>query len=194
MSDIFENNKWYIHEHDEFTNLDNSYDILDCNDRSKKLGKVTEESCIGHKIQKMFLDNMLMPFQLKVEDSDGKLLMTIKRTGNALLRAIEVYDGNDRKICSFKQKFASLKKKIEVLDSANDCAGQIVADDWYAKKFTFIDKSGKKAGTISHQWKGYSREMFSTSDDWLVELERASERPHMLLAGAIVVDMLYHET
>ncbi|MBF0545178.1 MAG: hypothetical protein HQM08_12140 [Candidatus Riflebacteria bacterium] len=194
MNNFFQQTKWYIKENDGFTALDSSYEILDFENRRTILGKARQESCVGHKILKMFFDNIFLPFKICVEDSSGCSKLLIKREGSAFIWPIEIFDGEGKKICAFKQSFLCLKKRIEVLDSSANLIGEIISEDWAAKKLAYFDKKEGKVGTIKHFLKGVSREMFTASDDWVVEF--TGQKPEMvpvLLAGAIVVDMLYHE-
>ncbi|MBF0499148.1 MAG: hypothetical protein HQM09_03405 [Candidatus Riflebacteria bacterium] len=194
MSDMFSKKKWYISEEPGFSKLHEAYTLLDPEDGKKVLGKAIEEIKTFDKLKKLFLDRGLIPLHVRLNDENGQTLMTLDRKGCTWSTPIEVLDAKGNRIGAIRQAWFSLSGKLSLTGPAGESIGTIDADTCCGKKYTYVDGNGKQVGTITHQWKGYSREWLTTTDDWMVELTEDQTRAPLLLAGALAVDLLFHET
>jgi len=147
---------------------------------------------MGTKIAKFFLDKALLPINVKIEDHTGTPLLHISRSGPCCFNSILAKGKDGNLVAAFKSTFFSLGGKLQISDMEGREIGTIEGD-WSRKTYYFTDSQGKSQGEIEHRSGGMVRDFLTTADDYLVRLFGEQSLAPILLAGTIVVDLLYHE-
>jgi uncharacterized protein YxjI len=72
-----------------------------------------------------------------------------------------------------------------------------VKGDWKGWSFQFLDESGKVLGTITKKWGGIGRELFTSADNYMIQIDDAvssdAKLATLLLAAGLSIDMVYKE-
>ncbi len=191
MSDFFNRRTYLLHEHIGLTNLHEEYEIYDA-ESSSHLGSALECATVSQKIGKLFLDRALMGLQVEVRERSGKTLLKLNRDGCGLFHDITVTDHEGKLVCRMVPATIGLGAHIEVQDAVGTRLGQICGG-WRGESYTFTGISGELIGKIDHLWRGCATEMFTTADDYRIEVKGGAARAPMVLAGALCIDLLYHE-
>jgi hypothetical protein len=68
--------------------------------------------------------------------------------------------------------------------------GAIQAENWRAWDFAITDGGGSEVARITKTWEGLARTMFTTADNYVVQVHRRLEEPlaSLVLASALTVD------
>ena len=191
MSDFFNRRTYLLHEHIGLTNLHEEYEIFDGED-SAHLGSAVECPSLMQKVGKLFLDRAMLPIQVQVRERSGKTLLKLNREGCGLLHGITVTDQEGKLVCRMIPSLLDIGARIEVQDAAGTKLGQICGG-WRGDSYSFTGISDELIGKIDHQWRGYATELFTTADDYRIEVFGGASRSPMVLAAALCIDLLYHE-
>ncbi len=167
-------------------NPENKELIINC--REEKLGSLTKAL--------RFTDYKRMtPFNVELKTPSGDKILTVKRGISIFLSTVEVFDENDKLVGTFKQKFFSIGGKFNVLDP-NDNVLCKLQGKWTSWDFKFV-KENNEYGHVSKKWAGLGKEMFSSADNYMLEINDAVAKDDpmriLILAAVICIDMVLKE-
>src|SRR5690606_33837785 len=76
------------------------------------------------------------------------------------------------------------------LQSGGHTVGSINAENWRAWNFNIQDHTGAEVARITKTWEGLARTLFTTADNYVVQIHRPLDEPlrSMVLASALTVD------
>jgi hypothetical protein len=76
-------------------------------------------------------------------------------------------------------------------DVTDQKLGEIRAENWRAWNFSIIDVSGQEVARITKTWEGLAKTMFTTADDYLLDVQPACTGTlrWLVFASAISVDL-----
>ena len=195
MNSILDRNLFFIKEHVGIFKASNNYDILDpenqeiiMNCREEKLGFFTK--------MLRFTDYKRMtPFNVEVKTPTGEKVLTVKRGISIILSTVEVFDENDVLVGKFKQKLFSIGGKFNVLDRNENVLCNLQGK-WTRWDFKFV-KENMLFGHVSKKWNGLGKEMFTTADNYMLEIDKAvpkNDPLRILILGAVIcIDMVLKE-
>ena len=68
--------------------------------------------------------------------------------------------------------------------------GSINGENWRAWNFNIADANGTEVARITKTWEGLAKTMFTTADNYVVQVHRALDEPlrSLVLAAALAVD------
>jgi hypothetical protein len=68
--------------------------------------------------------------------------------------------------------------------------GGIQAENWRAWNFAVVDHTGAEIARITKTWEGFAKTMFTTADNYVVQIHRQLQDPlaSMVVASALTVD------
>ena len=193
MSELWNKKKLYISERAGLANLSEAYDLLDPADGKRKLGQAIEEVSPLEKIARLFLDRMFLPLRLRLEDTAGRTVLRLERPGSAFFHPIAVFDGEGNRLGTIGQSLLSWSGRLTISGPQGEAIGTISAETCCGRKYQVTDAASNRAGTLTHQWQTLSRELFTTTDDWLLEWNGDEKFAPLALAGALTTDLLFHE-
>ena len=191
MNSIAYKKNFLLHESIGTTSLNESYQIFDIKTK-QLLAYANEEPGTYISLAKLFLDKAFLPTKIKVESPSSELIMTIERPARFFLSEFKVISADGKTLCSFKQKLSLTKSRIAVVDGAGQSLGEIVGG-WRNRNFEFKDSSGKLISGIRHKFAGLTKELFTTADDFEIEMVGDSSMALISLAASICIDFMYHE-
>jgi uncharacterized protein YxjI len=195
MNSILDRNLFFVKEHVGIFKASNNYDILDpenqeiiMNCREEKLGFFTK--------MLRFTDYKRMtPFNVEVKTPTGEKVLTVKRGISIILSTVEVFDENDVLVGKFKQKLFSIGGKFNVLDTNENVLCNLQGK-WTSWDFKFV-KENMLFGHVSKKWNGLGKEMFTTADNYMLEIDKAvpkNDPLRILILGAVIcIDMVLKE-
>jgi uncharacterized protein YxjI len=195
MNPILDKNLFFVKEHVGIFKASNNYDIHDpatsqiiLNCREENLGFFTK--------MLRFTDYKRMtPFHVVISTPEGEKLITVKRGVSIFLSTVEVLDEKGELVGKFKQKFFSIGGKFNVLD-ANDNVLCTLKGKWTSWDFRFI-KDEQEFAQVSKKWAGLGREMFTSADNYMLEIDEkvpAGNKLRLLILAAVMcIDMVLKE-
>lgn len=173
----------------------NNYDIYDpatqdilMHCREEKLGFFTK--------MLRFTDYKRMtPFHVEIKTPAGEKVLSVKRGISVFLSSVEVFDGNEKLIGKFKQKFFSIGGKFNVLD-ANETHLCTLKGKWTSWDFKFV-KDDIEMAHVSKKWAGFGKEFFTSADNYMLKIDDripADNGIRMLIMAAVMcIDMVLKE-
>lgn len=191
-SDFLNNNTFVIDEKVGAFKFENNYSVY--NKEGQIIGRIQQNISTFHKILRLFLNKKMLPFHLDVKDAQGAVLASLSRGWTFLMSEITIHDEKGEAIATLKQKFG-LKLKFEIKDMLSRKIGTIQGS-WSGWEFTITDGEEKVIGSVSKKWNGIGKELFTSADKYIVQLNEAVEDPKKRMAvivAATTIDMVGHE-
>ena len=102
---------------------------------------------------------------------------------------IFVSDGSDQEIGRIVQD--NVFGKIHfTLEAGGHTYGAIKAENWRAWNFNIQDHTGTEVARITKTWEGLAKTMFTTADNYVVQINRPLEDPmrSLVIAAALGID------
>lgn len=193
MDKFFSNNTFVIDEKIEVFKLSNAYKVYD--GQGQEIGAIQEHKSFFNVILDMFLSDSMMPFELNILNADGKRIAQLKR-GLTLLRSkVRIFNEAGAPIGSFKHMFSLVNPKFILMDNEGREIATIKGD-WAAWNFEITDTAGQRIGRVDKKWDGLAKELFTTADKYVVNIEPSvtDENQRIAIASvAATIDMILKE-
>jgi uncharacterized protein YxjI len=169
--------------------INNEYAIYDQN--ARQLAAVREVGQSSIKKAARFLTSLdqYMTHQLQIVDMNGSVLLGLTRPAKFVKSRIIVTDPAGSEIGQIVQQNAIGKIRFG-LESGGNTYGTIQGENWRAWNFRIEDHTGTEVARITKTWEGLAKTMFTTADNYVVQIHRQLEDPLRLLvvASALSVD------
>lgn len=187
---------YFVREHAGVMRLNNTYDILDP-ETQEQIGIAKEKRGGSAKILRFLISKKNLPTKIFVYEGDSyedenKLLFYMQRGFYLFRSKINIYDSNDNLLGWFKSKVFTLAGAFTVYDAADNQVARIKGDrkGW---NYVFLDNLESEIGTVTKKWAGVGKELFSTADNYIINLNHKSapDKTILLLAAGLAIDTVY---
>jgi len=135
------------------------------------------------------------PFDVRVSDAEGNLVVQITRGMSIWRSKVQVHDSYGQKLGSFRQKMLSIGGAFQVLN-ADDQEVCKLQGKWTGWEFKFT-AGGIDMARVTKKWTGVGKEMFTTADNYVLEIEESvapeSEARKLILAAVMCIDKVLKE-
>jgi uncharacterized protein YxjI len=169
--------------------INNEYAIYD--QHGRQLGAIRQVGqSAAKKVARVLLNvDQFMTHSLQIVDMTGAVQLTITRPRKVVKSRFLVGDGAGREIGQIVQKnmFGKIRFGFEV-DGRE--VGSLNAENWRAWDFNVQDASGGEVARIKKTWEGLAKTMFTTADNYVVQIPRPLDEPlrSLVVASALSVD------
>ncbi len=133
--------------------------------------------------------DQFLTHSFQIVDMSGNVLLSITRPAKIVKSRLEISDSSGRPIGSIVQK--NVFGKIGFgLQAGGSEVGAIKAENWRAWNFSIQDSTGNEVARITKTWEGLAKTMFTTADNYVLQIHRKLEEPlrSMVIASALSVD------
>ncbi len=195
MSDVINHNLYLIKEHLGIFKAANNFDILDpangniimqC--REPNLGFFT-------KLLRFSDYKRMTPFDIQVTTPEGERIVRLQRGISLFLSTVTVTDENNHVLGYFKQKLFSIGGKFDVLDQDENPICRLQGK-WSGWDFRF-SQGEKEYARVTKKWSGLGRELFTSSDNYILEINEdvpaANPVRKLIIAAVMCIDMVLKE-
>ncbi len=169
--------------------INNEYAIFD--QHARQIGAVREvgQSAAKKAVRLLSSYDQFMTHKLQIVDMQGAVLLALTRPAKFIKSKIIVSDGQGREIGQITQQNAIGKIRFG-LESGGHVYGSINAENWRAWNFNIQDHTGAEVARITKTWEGLAKTMFTTADNYVVQLHRQLDEPlrSLVVASALSVD------
>ena len=169
--------------------VNNEYAISDQN--GNQIGAVRE---IGQSAAKKVLRvltsvDQFMTHKLQVVDAAGQVVLQLTRPAKVMKSKIIVLDGQGGEVGQIVQENMIGKIRFGLL-AGGQKIGSINAENWRAWNFNIQDASGTEVARITKTFVGLAKAVFTTADNYVVQIHRPLEGPlqALVVAAAVSVD------
>ena len=195
MNSILKRNLFFIKEHVGIFKASNNYDIYNPDDQEMIMSCREEKLGFFTKLLRFTDFKRMTPFNVEIKTQSGEKVLTVKRGISIILSTVDVLDENDNLVGKFKQKFFSIGGKFNVLD-ANENVLCKLQGKWTSWDFKFV-KENKEYGHVSKKWAGLGKEMFTSADNYMLEISDTVPKDDplriLILAAVVCIDMVLKE-
>jgi len=196
INPILNKNLFFVKEHVGIFKASSNFDIYD--PETQQVSLQCREENLGF-LTKMFRFTdykRMTPFEIDIKTPAGEQVITVKRGVSLFLSTVEVLDNKGAVIGRFKQKFFSIGGKFEVFD-ANDRSLCMLKGKWTSWDFKFVSSDNKEFATVTKKWSGLGRELFTSADNYVLQISNEVPENHslrqLILAAVMCIDFVLKE-
>jgi uncharacterized protein YxjI len=169
--------------------VNNEYAIFD--QHGRQLGAVRQvgQSMAKKAIRVLTSYDQFMTHKLQVVDAYGNVLIALTRPAKVLKSRVIVQNGMGAEIGQIVQQNAIGKIRFS-LEAGGHTWGSINAENWRAWNFNIQDHTGAEIARITKTWEGLAKTMFTTADNYVLQIHRPLEDPlrTLVVSAALGVD------
>ena len=190
MASLTEQNVLVFSQKAKLIELNNEYKIQA--EDGTQIGMVRQEGQSKLKKAARLVSNLdqFMSHTLAVYDDSENKVLELVRPRKVFKSKVQVKDASGREVGEITQKNVFGKIRFDLEGAGGQPLGQIRAQNWRAWNFTIVDASDKEVATISKKWAGLGKEMFTTADNYAVEIQPSvtGDLRLLVLASAAGID------
>jgi uncharacterized protein YxjI len=191
VSDLLERDKLVFNQKAKLIELNAEFAIRDTD--GNQIGAIKQE---GQSTAKKLLRaltklDQFLTHTLSVYDTTGAKVVELTRPAKILKSTVVVRDGSGDEAGRIVQKNAIGKIRFSLEDARGNAIGSINAENWRAWNFNVKDANETEVARITKTWEGLAKTLFTTADDYLLEVS-APTTPALrllILASAAGVDL-----
>ena len=169
--------------------LNNQYSVFD--QHGNKIASVNQ---VGQSAAKKVLRlvasvDQFMTHQLEITDAADRVVLKLTRPRKFIKSTVIVSDGTGSEIGRIVQQNAIGKINFG-LEADGRLLGAIKAENWRAWNFRIEDAAGSEIARITKTWEGLAKTMFTTADNYVLQITRRPHEPlnSLLVASALGID------
>lgn len=187
---LLEHDRFFVRQKAKLIEVTAQFAILD--EQGAQIGAVNEVGQSKAKKVLRFVSNVdqFLSKKFAVTDAAGTPVLALQRGAKFIKSKIEVLDGAGAAVGTIAQENAIGKIRFSLLSASGETLGGIFAENWRAWNFRIEDASGKEVGRVTKEWAGAAKELFTTADNYLVELssDLSGTARQLAFAAAVTVD------
>ena len=182
--------RFFVNQKAKLIEITNHYDIRD--ESGNALGQVQEVGQSKARKVLRFATNIdqFLSHRYELTDASGARLAELTRPGTIWKSKVLIKDGTGRDVGSLAQKKVFGKVNFEITGAMGEKLGEIRAENWRAWDFAIVDAGEREIGRVTKKWAGAAKEIFTTADNYMVELDPSvqGDLRLMTVAAAACVD------
>jgi uncharacterized protein YxjI len=184
MTSLLELDRLVFNQKAKLIELTNEYHIRDEN--GSDVGFVREEGQSKLKKLARLLSEVdkLLTHRLMVYEMDGERVLELTRPRKVFKSRLLVANGSGKAIGEIMQKNVFGKIRFDLNDASGRTVGQIRAENWRAWDFSIVDETENEVARITKKWGGLAKAVFTTADNYVVEIDPAVNGDLRLLVVA----------
>jgi len=191
---MFTKTTYLVREHVGLLKFANTYDILEA-DSGRLVAVAQEKPGLLVHLLRFVLNKQMLPTHVFIAPSaDDAPVISIHRGVTLISAKIAVKRGDGSDLGYFKSKMFSLGGSFRVFNHADAQVAE-VKGDWKGWNFKYLDAAGKEIGTVTKKWAGLGKELFTSADNYVINVADGQSADFMalLLAAGIAIDTVYKE-
>ena len=133
--------------------------------------------------------DQFMTHKLQIVDASGTPVLALTRPAKVFKSRIVVEGAEGQPIGEIVQE--NMVGKIRfALRAADRTVGSINAENWRAWNFNIQNDAGEEVARITKTWEGLAKTVFTTADNYVVQVHRPLDEPlrSLVIAAALGVD------
>ncbi|HEU5449682.1 MAG TPA: phospholipid scramblase-related protein [Acidimicrobiia bacterium] len=169
--------------------LNNEYAIYDGNGRQLGAVRQVGQSMLKKAVRLIGSYDQFMTHKLQVVDMAGTVLLAVTRPAKVFKSRILINDALGQEVGQVVQQNMVGKIRFS-LEAGGQPIGSINAENWRAWNFSVKDHTDTEVARITKTWEGMAKTMFTTADNYVVQIHRPLEEPlrTLVVASALSVD------
>lgn len=186
---IFDASVLVVNQKAKLIEINSEYAIFD--EQGTQIGLVRQvgQSKAKKAMRALTSLDQFMTHQLQVVDMAGNVLLGITRPAKVVKSRVLINDRSGAEVGEIVQQ--NMFGKIRFgLFAGGEQIGSLNAENWRAWNFAITDAEGTEIARVTKTWEGLAKTMFTTADNYVVQVHRALEDPlrSMVVAAALTID------
>jgi uncharacterized protein YxjI len=169
--------------------INNEYAIYDGNGRQLGAVRQVGQNMLKKAVRVLTSYDQYMTHKLQIVDMNGTVLLAVTRPAKLFKSRILINDAVGRDVGQVVQQ--NMVGKIRfTLEVGGEPIGSVNAENWRAWNFSIRDQTDTEVARITKTWEGLAKTMFTTADNYVVQIHRPLEEPlrTLVVASAVSVD------
>ena len=169
--------------------LTNQYAVYDQNGNQVAGVQEVGQSTAKKALRLLSNVDQFLTHKLEIKDLNGGVLLQLTRPAKIMKSTVVVSGPMGHEIGKIVQQ--NMLGKIRFgLEADGTQVGSINAENWRAWNFSITDASGAEVARITKTWEGLGKAIFTTADNYVVQIHRPLEGPlrSLVVAAALTVD------
>jgi uncharacterized protein YxjI len=191
VSELLERDKLVFNQKAKLIELNAEFAIRDTD--GNQLGAIKQEgqSTAKKVVRALTKLDQFMTHTLAVYDSAGTKVVELTRPAKFFKSTVVVRDGSGAEAGKIVQQNVIGKISFSLQDARSNAIGSINAENWRAWNFNIKDANGNEVARITKTWEGLAKTLFTTADDYLLEVSGPATPALrlLILASAAGVDL-----
>jgi uncharacterized protein YxjI len=186
---IFDEPVLVVNQKAKLIELNNQYSVFDQNGQQLAMVNQVGQSAVKKAMRLVSSLDQFMTHKLQITDNSGQVLMQLTRPRKVIKSTVIVEDANGTEIGRIVQQKAIGKINFG-LEAGGQTIGSIKGENWRAWNFRIEDASGTEVARISKTFEGFAKTMFTTADNYVVQIHQRMPEPlnTLIVASALSVD------
>ena len=169
--------------------INSEYAIYDQN--GTQIGAVREvgQSKAKKAVRLLSSYDQFLTHKFQIVDMHGNVQLAITRPAKLIKSKIVVQNGAGNELGTIVQQNAIGKIRFG-LESGGHTYGSINAENWRAWNFNIQDHEGNEVARVTKTWEGLAKTMFTTADNYVVQIHRPLDEPlrSLVVAAGLAID------
>ncbi|MEU5612799.1 phospholipid scramblase-related protein [Streptomyces sparsogenes] len=169
--------------------LTNEYSVFDQHGRT--IGSVVQVGQSTLKKVARFVSSLdqFMTHKLEIRDAQGQPHLVLTRPAKFIKSKVLVTRPDGQPVGEIVQQNAIGKINFAIQVNGQQI-GAIKAENWRAWNFAIVDHTGAEIARITKTWEGLAKTMFTTADNYVLQIHRQLPDPllSLVVATALTVD------
>lgn len=169
--------------------VNNEYAIYD--QHGQQIGAVRQvgQSALKKVMRVLSSYDQFMTHKLQVVDAHGNVVMAITRPAKLFKSRVIVSDAMGHEVGQIVQQNMIGKIRFALQAGGHEW-GSINAENWRAWNFNIQDHTGTEVARITKTWEGLAKTLFTTADNYVVQIHRQMDDPlrTLVVAAALAID------
>ncbi|MEW6473264.1 MAG: phospholipid scramblase-related protein [Actinomycetota bacterium] len=186
---LFDEPVLVVNQKAKLIEVNSEYAIYDANGRQLGAVRQVGQSALKKAARLLTSYDQFMTHKLQVVDMAGNVLLGITRPAKVFKSRVLINDGLGRELGQVLQQNVIGKINFS-LEAGGQRVGSINAENWRAWNFSIRDNTDTEVARITKTWEGLAKTMFTTADNYVVQIQRPLEEPlrSLVVASALSVD------
>jgi uncharacterized protein YxjI len=169
--------------------INNEYAIYDQNARQIAAVREVGQSGLKKAVRLLSSYDQYLTHKLQIVDMAGTPLLTLTRPAKVFKSRIIVQDPAGNEIGSIVQQNMIGKIRF-ALESGGQTIGTMNGENWRAWNFNIRDHTDTEVARVTKTWEGLAKTMFTTADNYVVQIHRELTGPlqALVVAAALSID------
>lgn len=191
MSDLLSADRLIFDQKAKVVEMNIDFAVRD--DEGNEIGRVRQEGQSQLKKLARLVSSLdqFMTHTLGVFDASGAKVVELTRPRKVFKSTVLVKDGSGAEVGKIVQENMVGKIHFGLQDAQGRSLGAIRAENWRAWNFSIQDPASAEVGRITKTWEGLAKTVFTTADDYLLEISApvSPSLRKLMLASAAGIDL-----
>lgn len=184
MATLLELPRFFVNQKARLFELSTEFKVMDENGTQVAMIRQEGQSAMRKLIRAVTKLDQFLTHRLGIYDVSGAPICQLTRPAAIMKSRVQVADASGAPVGSIVQKNIIGKIRFGLEGPSGEEWGAISAENWRAWNFTISDQTGSQVGAITKKWAGIGKELFTTADNYMVEISESVQGPQRLLLVA----------